>query len=433
MILIEHSLLDQDTIHENFGVTAYSYWFVRKAFRPVIERLGKRVEVSDPVREVDPIFRSAREKGEDCVFLCFSPPQNVPLGLACPTLPVFAWEYDTIPDEMWNLDPRDDWRNVFSRTGLAVTHCQSSVAAVRRTMGKDFPVWAIPAPVFDRHAGRLAPAVAWRKPFELVLEGGLCISAGDVDLSPFRPERADAEGVRALRVLERAYADQGKRAQGFSLEGAIYTAVLAPGDGRKNWRDMVTAFVWAFRNTPTATLILKLTHNNIGEDLLPLFRHLSTLGSYSCRIILVSGMLSNEAYSALAETTTYAVNTSHGEGQCLPLMEYMSAGRPAIAPRHTAMLDYITRDNAFVIASDTYPAAWPHDERCATRCLQHVISFSDLVRQYRNSYRIARDDPGRYARMSGAAIEAMRGFCSDELADSRLADVLKRALHGLPH
>ena len=39
------------------------------------------------------------------------------------------------------------------------------------TMGEDFPIWSIPAPVFDRYAGRLAPAVSWHKPFELVLEG----------------------------------------------------------------------------------------------------------------------------------------------------------------------------------------------------------------------------------------------------------------------
>jgi glycosyltransferase involved in cell wall biosynthesis len=203
--------------------------------------------------------------------------------------------------------------------------------------------------------------------------------------------------------------------------------VLAPGDGRKNWRDMVSAFVWVFRNIPTATLVLKLTHSNIGDDVLPVVRYLSTLGSFSCRIILVSGMLSNEAYGALAETTSYAVNTSYGEGQCLPLMEYMSAGRPAVAPRHTAMLDYIAPDNAFIVASDTYPTAWPHDERCATRCLQHRISYASLVRQYRDSYTVAREHPRRYAQMRAAAVESMRNFCSDEVARARLSDALQHA------
>jgi glycosyltransferase involved in cell wall biosynthesis len=294
-------------------------------------------------------------------------------------------------------------------------------------MGEDFPIWSIPAPVFDRYAGRLPPAVSWHKPFELVLEGGLCISVGDIDLSLFRPDRPEAEGVRALRVLERAHADQGKPALRFWIEGVIYTSVLNPADGRKNWRDLTSAFVWAFRTTPTATLVLKLASVDIQTGLAPLMRHLSTLGSFACRIILVSGMLSNEAYSALAATTSYAVNTSFGEGQCLPLMEYMSAGRPAVAPRHTAMLDYLNADNAFIVANDTYPTAWPHDERNASRCLHCRVSFDSLVERYRDSYRVARDDPDRYQLMSAAAIESMRRFCSDALAHTRLSDALKHA------
>jgi glycosyltransferase involved in cell wall biosynthesis len=423
MIFIEHASFDDATLKDNFGAPEYSYVFVKKAFRRVLDRLGKRVEVADPLREVDPIFHAAQAQGEDCVFLSYNPPHRTVLGLACPTIPVFAWEYDAIPDETWSADPRDDWRHVLSRTGLALTHCRSAAEAVRCSMGADYPIWVAPAPLFDTFAATRTEARGWREPCELTIDGGVAIDAGAIDLSLFRPQRSLAEAALALRLLGRASAER-HAPQTLRLEGVVYTSVLCPTDGRKNWRDMLTAFVWAFRKQPKATLVLKLTHALIEDGLIDVLRALSTLGDFDCRIVLVHGLLSTEAYRALIEATSYAVNTSHGEGQCLPLMEYMSCGRPAVAPAHSAMSDYITADNAFVIYSTLRPASWPQDERAAMRCRHHLISLEDLVRQYRESYRVAADAPKRYAQMSKAAVRAAQAFCSEEVVTSRLTDML---------
>jgi hypothetical protein len=161
------------------------------------------------------------------------------------------------------------------------------------------------------------------------------------------------------------------------------------------------------------------------ESVQLVLEHLSKLGAFSCRVLVVHGLLDDEAYARLVTATSFAVNTSNGEGQCLPLMEFMSAGRPALSPLHTAMLDYISPANAFPIASHTRPAAWPHDERQAIRCLRHQISFADLVRRYRESYDVARAQPERYARMSAAAVAALEAYCSDEVVTTRLAEVLR--------
>jgi glycosyltransferase involved in cell wall biosynthesis len=426
MILLEYANHDRSTIRDSFGAPEYSYWFVKKAFAHVLDQLGERVEIADPAQEVDQIFRAASERGEPCIFLPFCPPNTTPLGLACPTVPLFAWEFDRIPDESWNDDPHEDWTYVLARTAGAITHCRSAADAVRRGMGDDYPVWVIPAPVFDAHARASGPARGWREPFDLVVEGGLALSAGDVDLSLFRPERGRAEAVHALRVLDRAASAPGRPPQRLRLDGVIYTAVLNPYDGRKNWRDLITGFVWAFRETPTATLLLKLTRYDLDDGLLPVLQHLSTLGPFGCRVVLIQGLLSDEAYRAVIEATSFAVNTAYGEGQCLPLMEYMAAGRPVVTPAHTAMLDYATPKNAFVIASDACLTSWPHDERQAKRCLHYRISFADYVRRLRESYRLAREDAAGYARMSAEAVEAMRAFCSDEVVTTRLRDVLRR-------
>lgn len=423
MIFLDYANYSQAAIGENFGAPEYSYWFVKKAFRHVIERVGQHIEVVKPEAEADQAFRAAQAKGESCALLAFCPPNTLPTVRMCPTVPVFAWEYDVLPNEPLNGDPREDWTHVLSGVGMAITHCRSAAASIQSAMGEAFPVWVIPAPVFDAFKSRRGVPAGRRAPFQLSLEGGFALDAGAVDLSTFRPERPRAEGVHALRVLDRMASEAARATQRLTLEGVIYSTVLNPYDGRKNWRDLVGAFVWAFRATPDAVLLIKLTRFDVEDGLMPVLQHLSTLGDFACRIVLVHGLLSNEAYSGLIDAASYAVNASYGEGQCLPLMEYMSAGRPAIAPAHTAMLDYVSSQNAFVVASQPELTHWPHDQRKAKRCLHHKVSFADLVRQFRESHRVAGEDPERYARMSAAAVEAMRAFCSDEVAEQRLAEV----------
>jgi glycosyltransferase involved in cell wall biosynthesis len=426
MILLEHSTYDEDTVGANLGAPEYSYWFVRKAFRRILERFGVLMPVTNPERDADRIYRSAQAHGIECALLTFNPPQYTPTELACPTIPVFAWEFDTIPNESWNANPREDWRYVFERIDTAITHSSASVQAVRDAMGPDYPVWSIPAPVFQGKARHVASARGWQPPVELVLRGAVGIDATAVDLSLFEATRSVDEGARALRLLRRAASDPSQPPQTLTLSGVVYTTVLNPADGRKNWNDLAAGFVWAFRDTPDATLVLKLTHADMVEGVLIVLQHLAKLKPFKCKILVVHGLLDDEAYDGLIAATSYTVNTANGEGQCLPLMEYMSAGRPAVAPRHTAMIDYVSDDNAFVVASRPRPTFWPHDERHAIRCTRNEVVFVDLVRQFRESYRVAREDPARYAAMSAAAVTALEAFCSDEVVTARLAEVLSR-------
>ena len=424
MILLEHSTFDASTIGRNLGMPEYSYWFVRKAFRPVLERFGVVVPVAKPQQDADRIYHSAQAHGQSCLYVSFNPPHLVPIDLRCPVLPVFAWEYDIIPNEVWNNEPANDWARVLARAPAAITHSRFSVKAVKQALGPDYPIWSIPAPVFDRQATHVASAAGWRKPFELSLGSALVFDSRSLDLSLFL-YGDDARSLRALRLLQTAAAaDAGRPARRVRLEGVIYTSVFNPVDGRKNWEDMMAGFIYAFRNEPDATLILKTTHRDLTEGVLLMLQDMAKLGRFACRILIVHGMLGDADYAALVEATSYAVNTSHGEGQCLPLMEFMSAGRPAVAPRHTAMIDYVSTDDAFVISDHQRPAFWPHDVRQAIRCLRHQVDFAAVVRCYRESFAVARDDPARYAAMSCAAVEALRGFCSDEVVAAGLQQVL---------
>jgi glycosyltransferase involved in cell wall biosynthesis len=413
MLIIIHSETNQHTIARNLGRSEYSYYFVLKEYRPVLERLGRVVEVVDPQREVDALYLECASRGEPCVFLSFSPPHRTPVHLACPTLPVFAWEFSTIPNEAFAGEPRNDWRTVLAACGAAITHSNYTVNAVREAMTEDYPIVAVPAPVWDRFAARgeqlQGPAPA--ESFRLKIKG-LVADSRTLDLNAFGPKHLRrGKGIDfAAPITE----------QELLLDGVVYTSVFNPGDGRKNWEDMLSAFCVSFRDVDDATLVLKLTHHDAEEALGDILHHLYKNQSYRCRIVLIYGYLADPDYERLVQATRYVVNTSCGEGQCLPLMEFMSCGKPAVAPRTTAMIDYLNADNAFLIESTDELTAWPHDPRKAFRTLRYVTNWASLCRAYQASYDVAKNQPTSYAQMSAQAVSSLQGFCSQAVAEQRL-------------
>src|SRR5690554_6222454 len=153
MRILAYSAMNADTVQQNFGEPEYSYYFVLREFMPLLQQVGQVQVVEDPASEVDPLYHAARARGEDCVFLSFSPPHLTCLGLDCPTIPVFAWEFSNMPDETWWDDrPEQDWRWCLQQCAGAIVHSGQSAEVVRRMMGADFPVAAIPAPLWDRMA-----------------------------------------------------------------------------------------------------------------------------------------------------------------------------------------------------------------------------------------------------------------------------------------
>jgi glycosyltransferase involved in cell wall biosynthesis len=429
MIIMVYSTFTARSIDTGLGKPEYSYWFVRRAFWPMLERFGVVVPVTDPAREVPAIRATAARDGQDCVFFSFDPPHKTELDLGCPTVPVFAWEFDTIPDTAWEDEPRNDWRLPLGATGLAITHSSFAATTVRATMGADYPVWSIPAPVHEAKR-RHAVSAAGVHPETVLRISGIAFDAGRINRDLFSMQRAHEDGMDVLRALDRYLAADDRPDQAFSLGGVVYTAIFNPSDGRKNWTDLLQGFVWAFRDTPDATLVLKITHSDVTRGLGQVLHHLAKVGDFSCRVLLLQGMLPDDQFDKLLEMTSYIVNTSTNEGQCLPLMEFMSAGRPAITPDHTSMRDYATTENAFLLRCCEKPVAWPHDPLAASRTVLHSLDFVSLLRAYRESYAVAKHDPARYAAMSAAATAAQEAFCGDAVVQARLGVVLEHIRAG---
>src|SRR5690554_8116598 len=102
---------------------------------------------------------------------------------------------------------------------------------------------------------------------------------------------------------------------------------LNPMDGRKNRIHIHTAFCSPFRDTPDATLILQMTHHDLESYRIILLTLLSRLAPFQCRVVALHGFLHDDKYRELITLTDFYINASNAEGLCLPLMEFLSAGK----------------------------------------------------------------------------------------------------------
>ncbi|WP_339453111.1 glycosyltransferase [Pseudomonas sp. EA_5y_Pfl2_R50] len=517
MNFILYSDINDRSISQSLGRPEYSYYFVLKAYRPVLESLG-RVHVVTAVADVDPLYEQLRQAGQECLFLSFAPPHKTPTDLQCPMVCVIAWEYDSIPYESPDNDPRQDWSRMLARHGRVITLSTHTAQAIRRTLGEAFPVLVLPTPLWDSFAtvredyppAPVNPGVTLQIKGCIIDSRALGLSADGL-IAPIENEQElEARGLaqaapaeapeppappelnlrrRAfitkhyLRESLHAVTQPSEHRRGFLLKhnllqwyreavrdltpdalrrqlaklrtplpvpeaealplplpttvsealapaehpqavlpdtreqvqidvsGVVYVSVFNPEDGRKNWHHLITAFCWAMRDVEDATLVLKITQNDLSSYYVHLITLLSQLSPFACRVVVLHGYLQDEEFARLYGAASFYVNASRCEGLCLPLMEFMSCARPVIAPNHTAMSDYIDDKVGFIVKSSQEPTIWPEDVRILYRTLRHRPDWGSLKAAYEDSYALARHRPEAYQAMAAAASERMRDYC----------------------
>ncbi|VVM41236.1 hypothetical protein PS684_01364 [Pseudomonas fluorescens] len=517
MNFILYSDVNERSISQSLGRAEYSYYFVLKAYRPVLESLG-RVHVVASVAEVDPLYLQLLQDGQECLFLSFAPPHKTPIGLQCPMVCVIAWEYDSIPSECADNDVRQDWRQTLARHGRVITLSTHTAQAIRRSLGEDFPVLVLPTPLWERFAqvrrdypsvpvnpgttlqikgciidsralglsadGLIAPILNEQEaltpsPVEEVpeptpeppppppltlrrrafitkhylYEGYKAVATPSQhrtlfllkhnlrlwyreavsDLLPAasrenRPElsepvpsaAAESEVPELIEHPQALLPDTRENAR-IDVSGVVYVSVFNPEDGRKNWHHLITAFCWAMRDVEDATLVLKITQNDLSSYYVHLITLLSQLSPFACRVVVLHGYLEDEEFARLYGAASFYVNASRCEGLCLPLMEFMSCARPVIAPDHTAMRDYIDERVGFIVKSSREPTIWPEDVRILYRALRHRPDWGSLKAAYEDSYAMAKNHPQAYQAMAIAANERMREYCGFAPLQQRVA------------
>jgi glycosyltransferase involved in cell wall biosynthesis len=266
---------------------------------------------------------------------------------------------------------------------------------------------------------------------------GLCKKA--LKLLPARLDKALRHRVRAVRLgLQRARAALRERdvrdlyppLPRLELSGVVYTTVFNPFDGRKNTADLITGFVQALGDRPDAQLVVKLVVSPRREaealaDMFACYRRAG--GKHRCRVAFVTAYLSDEQLVRLAQASTYYLNASRAEGSCLPLQNFMAAGRPAVAPDHTGMADSIDAGCGFVVASHPEPTCWPFDLDGPSTTRWYRLVWQSLHDQIRASYEVARRAPVRYRALAEAARDRIRRLSHPESVWPVLAGALDEA------
>jgi glycosyltransferase involved in cell wall biosynthesis len=211
--------------------------------------------------------------------------------------------------------------------------------------------------------------------------------------------------------------------------GLTYLTVFNLGDRRKNHLDLISSFLLAFRDRRDVTLVIKLVTNAWREhyETNVLRYEYRKLGiTHACRLVVVTEFLSESQMDELFRVATYYVNASHAEGACLPLMRALAGGRPAIAPCHTALADYMDDSVGFVPRTFPEPTYWPHDPEQRMETFRYRPVWSDLRDTFLASASVATHDPSRYASLARAGRARMSTYAGQAAAVSALRSALDR-------
>jgi glycosyltransferase involved in cell wall biosynthesis len=452
-------LYTDEEMGDRIGREAYSYRFVYRAFAPLLERWGHTIEVTQAESRLDYALWRARQQNLEPLHLSFLPLHVTYLTQRAPNLAFPFWEFPDIPNTCFANNPRNDWVRLADRLALIFTASTFTRDAFVRA-GVKTPIQVVPVPVAPAYFATAAwepgqrivlacpcyvfpqpeaPPVPAPNPWEPAQIHGLNLKARARTVyksyvKPRLPARVDKYLTVALRVVA---AVRGARQEDvhipypvsptLDLPGVVYTMIFNPFDPRKNWQDLLSAYLLALGEQEDATLVLKLVvcPQLAAPALNGMIDYYRTLGiRHRCKLVLVTAYLSDGQMVELAQASTYYVNSARAEGACMPLQDFLAAGRPGITPIHTAMADYFRDDLGFVVASHPEPAYWPHDPEKRLRTRWHRLVWQSLYDQLRSSYQVAKYNQGRYQDLAACGRDRMADFAGPERVWPRLAAAL---------
>lgn len=147
MRVLLYSKFHDGNIADSLGFPEYSYYFVFKEFYRVLKG-SFNVEI---VTDFDDIDTSIGTDPDDCRLIFFSPPNKVPIRKpSCKSYILFAWEFDSVPDGSWSDNAVENWAHMLRQYDGAITLSDHTANVIRSNLGDNYPVSAIPVPVWDK-------------------------------------------------------------------------------------------------------------------------------------------------------------------------------------------------------------------------------------------------------------------------------------------
>lgn len=115
---------------------------------------------------------------------------------------------------------------------------------------------------------------------------------------------------------------------------------------RKNLDMMISAFEKAFRDDEEETCLVLAT--TAYSEMTRTVKTLANAPIRRSKIYLLEGCYTEPELAELCRASSAYLCASLGEGWNLPLFEAAACGKPVIAPRNTAHLDFLTDENSFL-------------------------------------------------------------------------------------
>lgn len=444
------------TSGKNLGTPGYSYDFVAKLYEKLLSGNREVIPVPQPKLNLEKAAADARARGLSPVHVSILPFQDVHMCKTAPNVVIPAWEFPDIPDHEFDSNPRNNWVAMANKTDLVLVGGQFTVESMRRG-GVTSPIQIVQVPTPDGYFAvspwdynkqttvncrAYWPRAAESEQFDEVETRKSCFKDA---------KRAMTQSVRAVykavlgparyqaisdRMKSRRNDRRRKRAgmstgpdvlflnypstSELQLSGVVYTSIFNPDDGRKNWADLISAFLLANGDREDATLVLKLiTRRREGaEQVIRYYQEIDI--PHRCKVAFVVDYLSDETLHQLASASTYYLQTTRAEGNCLPLMNYLAAGRPGISPNHSAMGDYFNDSYGWVVQSHQEPASWPHDSRLRYKTSWGRLVWTSCRDSIRDSYDFAIAQQEQYQSLSRRCRNHMQQWASEQAVGERI-------------
>lgn len=435
----------------NIGVEGYSHDLVAGIYQPILEQIAKVQRVDSPQRNLEACAQRARQEGCFPIHYSVAPLQDTVTIRGLPTIAVPAWEFPDPPDISDPSEPQSSWRIAADRCDQILVSGPFTQKCIQSTQTTT-PIDLLPVPVDDSYFN----APAWNPDQQYSIDcsyhelTGSHFTSDTPPSTPLEQMRGyclQRKLIRAFksvcrstvnRLLSQRLLNTAAKAmetaanvwaasalyekpatRTLNLDGIVYTSIFNPDDGRKNWQDLLSGFLLTMARERDVTLVIKLVTSNplaIGRLLSWYYnQHFQ----HECRLVLIDSYLTDEEMRRLAHASTYYYHTTRAEGNCLPLMDFLAAGRPALSPVHSAIGDYFDDSLGFSFQSHPEPSPWPQAPQLGLRTTWHRMVWDSIPPRLRDSLDVIRHHPERYQQMAANARNRM-------LDTATQADVLNR-------
>jgi glycosyltransferase involved in cell wall biosynthesis len=359
------------------GRQHYSYEIARRKFETALRHLDLEIyDIPRPEIYAAPVSRQFLS--QNCCHLIFKPAEWIRLLKGVRNIACVAWEFDklTAPATPGPRHPFADMRRMLSLPREVWTPCEFTQ---RVFAANGIPnVYRVPAPIAVPSTP--TPVRFPDIPSELDKIPWIRLRIGfgryrDLCLSfPNRPRRISD-------IIFDRYRDR---------QPQIILSILNPHDLRKNLGALVGGFLEFHSEHPDWILLLKLIVDNTNDRLDNVLAGILSMRISGYELIdsdaiwLTTAYVPDPVLADLYRLPSAYLCASSAEGQNLPLQEAMAWGLVPVTPCHTAMLDYITDNNAVVIRSQRRPIDRPDTAIGADPDASwHISTSSDVAHALR--------------------------------------------------